>query len=169
MKINEKSTFAIAKGLHHANAAKFYFEQVINELNLRFTDKHTMNGLAAIANKIVTSMLSKVPDGEVKNMLLEEMQDPLAIDAFCDTFIKLNLENRTKAEDYLEHILNTQISAAIRAKQGYSEEYVQGLVQGKDHFEQMIKEKERELAIIRKEYEHFRNLINVEQKQELCS
>jgi hypothetical protein len=155
MNIPPKAIFAIAKSLHHANAAKFYFEQSINEIKATFGDKKLLSDLARRADSIVRDMLMRVPDGQVKEILKDEIKDPLAIDAFSDTFIQLSLENRTKAEDFLNHLISIQIAKAHRVANGYTEDYEKGVIQGENHFKELIAEKEAELSIIKREYDFF--------------
>lgn len=155
MKISDKTTFGIAKALHHANAAEFYFGYVIGELKLRFNEKHLLSRLQKQSKQIVNSMINSVAEGEVKELLKKELEDPLSIDAFTDLFVKLNAENREKAEDYLNHLYETQAIKVLREKLGYSADYVQGLVQGKEHFEQLIKEKETDLKFLKTEYKFY--------------
>lgn len=162
MKLTNKTTFGIAKALHHANAASFYFDYAVGELNLRQESKALLKRLSVQSSQIVRAMINSVPEGGVKETLRREMQDPLSIDGFTDTFVKLNAENRIKAEEYLNHLNDTQAAKAIRAKLGYSEEYVQGLVQGKEHFEQLIKEKEAELKFMKLEYDFYLNVLKQE-------
>lgn len=98
----------IAKGMHHASAAAFYFEHCIIELGATHGAKALFKDCAKRCKSAVNLIISEVKNEETKKILKDELQDQLAVDALTDSYLILNNENRAKAEEYLVELARQQ-------------------------------------------------------------
>lgn len=96
------NTFSLAKGLHHINIAKQYFEDV------RFG---TTNEVKAVFNQyiqkcdwIITNMKDRM-NKENRAVLEKELEDSLSFDAINDKLIYLDDSQRAFVEELLDAMI----------------------------------------------------------------
>jgi len=99
---NDKDTYSLAKGLHHLNIAKQYFEDV--KLGCTGDVKNTFNGYVNKCDWILNNVFDKLSPDRRKIYKLE-LSDSLSIDAINDQLMMLDIEQRAEIEEMLEAIL----------------------------------------------------------------
>jgi hypothetical protein len=98
----EKDTFSLAKGLHHINIAKQYFEDV--KIGCTGDLKNTFNGYINKCDYILNNVFDKLGE-ETRNVYKKELSDSLGLDAINDQLMVLNNEQRDQIEDILNNIV----------------------------------------------------------------
>jgi hypothetical protein len=99
---NDKETYSLAKGLHHLNIAKQYFEDV--KLGCTGDVKNTFNGYINKCNFILNNVFDKLgPD--TRKIYKEELSDSLSIDSINDQLMMLDNTQRSQIEELLEAIV----------------------------------------------------------------
>lgn len=106
--IPQKATYAIAKAIHHVNAASFYFGLTITESKAIGKAKDILNGYVMKMEWVNKDILSKISTDEAKNALKTELKDPLWLDCMCDSLITLTAENREKIEAEINRLITLQ-------------------------------------------------------------
>ena len=99
---NDKDTYSLAKGLHHLNIAKQYFEDV--RMGCTGEVKNMFNGYINKCDWILNNVFDKLSN-EKRKIYKEELSDSLAIDAINDQLMMLDNAQRTEIEKMLEAIL----------------------------------------------------------------
>lgn len=99
---NDKETYSLAKGLHHLNIAKQYFEDV--KMGCVGEVKNTFNGYVNKCNWILNNVFDKLDD-EKRKIYKEELSDSLGIDAINDQLMMLDNTQRTQIEEMLDAIV----------------------------------------------------------------
>lgn len=152
-KVSENSTYAIGKALHHANAASFYFDMVLTELKPKMNGKVFLKDLRDKAKQLCELMLSRLPNGEVKELIKTEIKDPLQSDSIMETFIRLDLQKRLLFEDYGAFLYDVQLAEKNRTEQGYLPEFSELIATHSETIDAHIKEREREISILKQQKE----------------
>lgn len=152
-KVSENSTYAIGKALHHANASAFYFDMVLTELKPKMNGKVFLKDLRDKAKQLCELMLSRLPNGEVKELIKTEIKDPLQSDSIMETFIRLDLQKRLLFEDYGAFLYDVQLAEKSRTEQGYAPEFNELIATHKSTIEAHIKEREREISLLKQQKE----------------
>lgn len=98
----EKDTFSLAKGLHHLNIAKQYFEDV--KIDCTGELKNTFSGYINRCDWILNNIFDKLSD-EKRKIYKEELSDSLSIDAINDQLMMLDNEQRALIESLLDDIV----------------------------------------------------------------
>lgn len=150
-KLPNKATYALLKAIHHANATAFYLGMVITEAQPKMNTKKFIMDMMRKANSILTDMKLKISDPESKEVLNQELQDPLAIDAITDTYLALNRENRDNFEEYGLFLIDSQKAAEIRRSGGLSDHFDERIAHPKESLLQFISEIDRQRAIMVKQ------------------
>lgn len=98
----EKDTYSLAKGLHHINIAKQYFEDVKIDCtgDLKITFSAYINKCDWILNNIIHKLGDKT-----REIYKTELSDSLSIDSINDKLIMLTNEQRNEIEDYLNELI----------------------------------------------------------------
>lgn len=99
---NDKETYSLAKGLHHLNIAKQYFEDV--KMGCVGDVKNTFNGYVNKCDWILNNVFDKL-DNEKRKIYKEELSDSLSIDSINDQLMMLDTTQRSQIEELLEAIL----------------------------------------------------------------
>ena len=99
---NDKETYSLAKGLHHLNIAKQYFEDV--KMGCVGDVKNTFNGYVNKCDWILNNVFDKLDD-EKRKIYKEELSDSLSIDSINDQLMMLDNTQRSQIEELLEAIL----------------------------------------------------------------
>jgi hypothetical protein len=99
---NDKDTYSLAKGLHHLNIAKQYFEDV--KLGCTGDVKNTFNGYVNKCDWILNNVFDKL-DNEKRKIYKEELSDSLSIDSINDQLMMLDNTQRSQIEELLEAIV----------------------------------------------------------------
>ena len=99
---NDKETYSLAKGLHHLNIAKQYFEDV--KMGCVGDVKNTFNGYVNKCDWILNNVFDKLDD-EKRKIYKEELSDSLSIDSINDQLMMLDNTQRNQIEELLEAIL----------------------------------------------------------------
>ena len=97
----EKDTYSLAKGLHHINIAKQYFEDV--KIGCTGTLKNTFGSYINKCDFILNNIYDKLGT-ETRRVYKEEMVDSLALDAINDQLIMMDNDQRLKVEDVINAI-----------------------------------------------------------------
>lgn len=98
----EKDTYSLAKGLHHINIAKQYFEDV--KIGCTGDLKNTFSGYINKCDWILNNILHKLGD-KTREIYKTELSDSLGIDAINDKLMVLNNDQRNEIEDYLNKLI----------------------------------------------------------------
>ena len=98
----EKDTFSLAKGLHHINMARQYFQDVT--FGCKGDIKHTFNGYVNKCDFILNNVFDKLGE-ETRKVYKEELSDSLGIDHINDQLMRLDNDQRAQIEDILENIV----------------------------------------------------------------
>lgn len=152
-KVSKESTYAIGKALHHANAAAFYFDMVLTELKPKQNGKLFLKKVRDKAKELCFLITSRLPEGEVKELIKAEVKDPLQADSIMETFIRLDLQKRLLFEDYGAFLYDVQLAEKSRTEQGYAPEFNELIATHKSTIEDHIKEREREISILKQQKE----------------
>jgi hypothetical protein len=99
---NDKDTYSLAKGLHHLNIAKQYFEDV--KMGCTGDVKNTFNGYVNKCDWILNNVFDKL-DNEKRKIYKEELSDSLSIDSINDQLMMLDNTQRSQIEELLEAIV----------------------------------------------------------------
>ena len=99
---NDKETYSLAKGLHHLNIAKQYFEDV--KMGCVGEVKNTFNGYVNKCDWILNNVFDKLSD-EKRKIYKEELSDSLSIDSINDQLMLLDNTQRSQIEELLEAIV----------------------------------------------------------------
>lgn len=98
----EKDTYSLAKGLHHINMAKQYFEDV--RIGCTGDLKNTFNGYINKCDWILNNVFDKLgPD--TRKIYKEELSDSLGIDHINDQLMRLDNDQRSEFENILDNIV----------------------------------------------------------------
>ena len=96
------NTFSLAKGLHHINIAKMYFEDL---------QRGSSGGIKQIFNQyiikcewIYKNIYDRVGDSS-REILKSEMKDSIIIESINDKIIKLDEKDRLLIEDIIDAII----------------------------------------------------------------
>lgn len=99
---NDKDTYSLAKGLHHLNIAKQYFEDV--KMGCTGDVKNTFNGYVNKCDWILNNVFDKLSN-EKRKIYKEELSDSLSIDSINDQLMMLDNTQRSQIEELLEAIV----------------------------------------------------------------
>lgn len=99
---NDKETYSLAKGLHHLNIAKQYFEDV--KLGCTGDVKNTFNGYVNKCDWILNNVFDKLSN-EKRKIYKEELSDSLSLDSINDQLMMLDNTQRSQIEELLEAIV----------------------------------------------------------------
>jgi hypothetical protein len=99
---NDKDTYSLAKGLHHINIAKQYFEDV--RMGCTGDLKNTFNGYINKCDWILNNIFDKLTPDRRKIYKIE-LSDSLAIDSINDQLMMLDNAQRAEIEEMLDAIL----------------------------------------------------------------
>jgi hypothetical protein len=97
-----KDTYSLAKGLHHINIAKQYFEDV--KLGCRGELKAMFNAYINKCDWILNNIYDKL-SSKTREVYREEMSDSLGIDHVIDQFMRLDNSQRVQVEDIIDSII----------------------------------------------------------------
>jgi|688.fasta_scaffold357837_2 hypothetical protein len=98
----EKDTYSLAKGLHHINIAKQYFEDA--KMGYKGELKNMFTFYIAKCDWILNNIFDKLGE-TTRAVYREELSDSLAIDQINDQLMKLDNEQRAQLEDILDSIV----------------------------------------------------------------
>jgi len=98
----EKDTYSLAKGLHHINIAKQYFEDV--RIGCTGDLKNTFNGYINKCDWILNNVFDKLGD-DTRKIYKEEMTDSLGLDHINDQLMRLDNTERSKVEEMIDSIV----------------------------------------------------------------
>jgi hypothetical protein len=93
------NTYSLAKGLHHVNIAKMYFEDL--RLSTRGDIKHIFNQYIQRCDWIVSNLSGRLNEENRKN-LEQELADSISFEAINDKLILLDPPQR----EFLEKIID---------------------------------------------------------------
>ena len=96
-----RDTFSLAKGLHHINIAKQYFEDF--RMGCTGDLKNTVNGYINKCDFILNNIFDKLGE-QTRKVYKEELSDSLSIDAINDKLMILDNAQRLEIEDMLDAI-----------------------------------------------------------------
>jgi len=96
------NTFSLAKGLHHINMAKMYFEDI--KIDSMQSVKALFNQYIQKCDWILTTMKGKL-NAENKIALENELLDSISFEAISDKLIRLDSSQRA----FLENIIDAMI------------------------------------------------------------
>jgi len=99
---NDKDTYSLAKGLHHLNIAKQYFEDV--KLGCTGDVKNTFNGYVNKCDWILNNVFDKLSNDKRK-IYKEELSDSLSLDSINDQLMMLDNTQRSQIEELLEAVV----------------------------------------------------------------
>ena len=98
----EKDTFSLAKGLHHINMARQYFDDVKRDCTGDL--KNTFNGYILKCDFIINNVFDKLGD-ETRKIYKEELSDSLGIDHINDQLMFLDNDQRAQVEEIIDTIV----------------------------------------------------------------
>jgi len=98
---NEKDTFSLAKGLHHINIAKQYFEDF--KIDCTGDIKHAVNGYINKCDFILNNIFDRLGE-ETRKVYKEEISDSLSLESINDKLMILDTAQRLELEDMLDAI-----------------------------------------------------------------
>ena len=98
---NEKDTYSLAKGLHHINMAKQYFEDV--KMGYKGELKNMFTAYINKCDWILNNIFDKLSE-TTRAIYREELSDSLAIDHMNDQLMKLDNEQRAQLEEIIDTI-----------------------------------------------------------------
>jgi predicted DNA-binding protein YlxM (UPF0122 family) len=99
---NEQDTFSLAKGLHHINIAKQYFEDF--KMGCVGEIKNTVNNYINKCEWILNNIYDKLGE-QTRKVYKEEMSDSLSLDSINDKLMILDNAQRLELEDMLDAII----------------------------------------------------------------
>ena len=94
------NTYSLAKGLHHINIAKAYFEDV--RLGTTGAVKSVFNQYVQKTDWILNDMKDRLNE-ESRSILKKELEDSIALESIIDKLIHLD----TKQRDFIENLLES--------------------------------------------------------------
>jgi hypothetical protein len=97
------NTYSLAKGLHHINLAKQYFEDV--RIGTSKDLKAIFNNYINKCEWIITDVKTRVND-ECREILKSDLSDPLVFESITDKLVYINNEQRQFIESLLEAMVN---------------------------------------------------------------
>jgi hypothetical protein len=98
---NDQDTFSLAKGLHHINIAKQYFEDF--KMGCKGDMKNTVNGYINKCNWILNDIYDRLGE-QTRKVYKEELSDSLGLDSINDKLMILDNAQRLELEDMLDAI-----------------------------------------------------------------
>jgi hypothetical protein len=98
---NEQDTFSLAKGLHHMNIAKQYFENF--KISCKGDIKNVVNGYVNKCNWVLNDIYDRLGE-RTRKVYREEMSDSLSLDSISDKLMILDNAQRLEVEDILDAI-----------------------------------------------------------------
>ena len=98
----EKDIFSLAKGLHHINIAKQYFEDV--KRGCTGDLKNTFNGYINKCDFIMNNVFDKLGE-DTRKIYKEELSDSLGFDHINDQLIMLDNDQRAQVEQIIDTIV----------------------------------------------------------------
>lgn len=98
----EKDTFSLAKGLHHINRAKMYFQDV--RIGCTGDLKNTFNGYINKCDFILNNIFDKLGE-DTRKVYKEELSDSLGLDHINDQLMRLDNDQRAELENILDNIV----------------------------------------------------------------
>ena len=98
----EKDTYSLAKGLHHINIAKQYFEDA--KMNYRGELKNMFTAYVIKCDWILNNIFDKLGE-TTRAVYREELSDSLSIDQINDQLMKLDNQQRAQLEEILDSIV----------------------------------------------------------------
>lgn len=98
----EKDTYSLAKGLHHINIAKQYFEDV--KIGCTGDLKNAFNGYINKCDFILNNIFDKLNE-ETRKVYKEELSDSLGIDHINNQIMRLDNDQRSQLENILDNIV----------------------------------------------------------------
>lgn len=99
------NTYSLAKGMHHVNIAKMYFEDL--KLSSQKEVKHIFNQYVQKCDWIVSNLSGRLNDFNRKN-LEEELKDSISFEAINDKLILLTPEQRELLEKVIDALVDGQ-------------------------------------------------------------
>lgn len=105
-----QDAFAIAKALHHINAAKFYFDYFIAAQKLRFEQKEFFRSRVKELDRCLSHIRGAAVSAQTYTAIINELSDPLLVDAFVDAVLTLTVDRRERLSAYLNSLLDEQQS-----------------------------------------------------------
>lgn len=96
------NTYSLAKGLHHINLAKQYFEDV--RIGTSKEIKAIFNNYINKCDWIITDVKARVND-ECREVLKSDLSDPLVFDSINDKLVYINNEQRL----FIENLLHAMV------------------------------------------------------------
>ena len=97
------NSFSLAKGLHHINIAKLYFEDV--KFSTSKEIKAVFNQYIQKCDWILANMKDRM-NPESKAVLEKELEDSLSFDAINDKLIHLDNAQRAFIEELMDAMIN---------------------------------------------------------------
>lgn len=94
--------FSLAKGLHHVNIAKQYFEDI--KITSKGTIKNTFTGYVQKCDYIINDVYDRLSE-KTRKFYKEEMSDSLGIDHITDQLMRLDVEQRQQIEDIINNVV----------------------------------------------------------------
>jgi hypothetical protein len=96
------NTFSLAKGIHHINIAKQYFEDI--SIGTSYDVKMIFNQYIQKCEYIISNVKNRLSD-ENRAILAQELEDSLSFDAIADKIIRLSIEQRAFVEEILDSMI----------------------------------------------------------------
>lgn len=96
-----KDTFSLAKGLHHINIAKQYFEDF--KMGCKTEIKNSVNGYINKCDWILNDIFDRLGE-HTRKVYREEMSDSLNLESITDKLMVLDNDQRVEIEDMLDAI-----------------------------------------------------------------
>jgi hypothetical protein len=96
------NTFSLAKGIHHINIAKQYFEDLC--LGSSFDVKMIFKQYIHKCDYIISNLKNRL-SSENREILAKELEDSMSFDAIADKIIRLNIEQRAFIEEILDSMI----------------------------------------------------------------
>lgn len=97
------NTYSLAKGLHHINNAKIYFEDVKRDCNTGIKD--LFNSFIIKCDIIINAIDHKLTP-ENREIFKKELADSFMIESINDKLIYLDESQRNQVELFIEELLN---------------------------------------------------------------
>lgn len=99
------NTYSLAKGLHHINLAKMYFEDV--RIGTSGEVKYIFNQYVQRCDWIILDMKHRLTE-ENRQTLQSELSDSISFDAINDKLIRLDNEKRAMIEDIIDAMIRNE-------------------------------------------------------------
>lgn len=108
---DEKDTFSLAKGLHHINIAKQYFEDF--KINRNGGIKNAVNSYINKCEWILNDIFDRLGE-HTRKVYKEELSDSLSLESINDKLMILDTAQRLEIEDMLDAIIkNKKVTVKI--------------------------------------------------------